>query len=160
MTEKEMIAWIAEAYDVFRRLPDPERRFLKPKMAAWPLYVRDAEEIAAMEKPHRTLTVPSAAQIDRAWQLLELFATHLNEYPIGAKVMWLQYGRGRTLSEISLALRKGQSRRGFSRTSLRRQRKAAMSVLLHYAHFSQSTAKTSRMDGLLSYVGGKRPVIT
>jgi hypothetical protein len=158
MTEKEMIEWIAEAYEVFRRLPDPERRFLKPKMAAWPMYVRDAEEIAAMEKPARTLVAPTAAAIDRAFELLDLFAEHLRDYPTGAKVLWLQYGRGLTLSEIAVALRRGRSRRGYSRTTLRRQRQSAMSVLL--AIFNKRVSRTARMDTLPSYAGVKRLIRT
>lgn len=156
MIEQEMIERITEAYDVFRRLPDPERRFLKQKMASWPVFVRDAEEIAAMEKPRVTLTVPSAAAIDRAWEVLGWFATHLRDHPIGAKVLWMQYGRGLTLSQVAIALRRG-ARRGFSRTNLRRQRDAAMAVLLSVATFIGQPDRTSSMDGSSVHRGAKRP---
>jgi hypothetical protein len=41
MTKAELIARIEEAEVVWRRLPDPDRRFRFGKMTSWPQYVRD-----------------------------------------------------------------------------------------------------------------------
>src|SRR5262245_7689957 len=44
MTRDELIARIGEAYETYRRLPDPDRRYRVTSMSSWPLFVRDAVE--------------------------------------------------------------------------------------------------------------------
>ena len=45
MTRDELIARIGEAYETYRRLPDPDRRYRVTSMSSWPLYVRDAVDV-------------------------------------------------------------------------------------------------------------------
>jgi hypothetical protein len=127
MTREELIARIGEAYDTYRRLPDPDRRFRLGLMSSWPLYVRDALEAYGYGEASVKLAAPSPAAIDRADQLLGWMAEHLVHYPIGAKLLWLTYGRGLTMGQCGVYLRKT---RGFRRSQAFEKRKAALDRLL------------------------------
>lgn len=127
MSRDELIARIGEAYETFRRLPDPDRRYRVTSMAAWPLYVRDAMESYGYGEVSVKLASPTPAAIDRADELIAWMAEHLVHYPIGAKLIWLTYGRGLTMAQCCVFLRKT---RGFSRRSAFDKRKVALERLL------------------------------
>ena len=83
MTRDELIARLGEAYETYRRLPDPDRRYRVTSMTSWPLYVRDAVEAYGYGEVNVRLAAPSPAAIDRADELLAWMAEHLVHYPIG-----------------------------------------------------------------------------
>ncbi len=105
MNKLDLIERITEAHDVLRRLPDPDRKFRFPKLASWPLFVRDMAEAYGYGEVKVRLAQPSPEAIDRADEVLGWFATHLNQYPKGAKACWLTYGRGLSLREAGKVMR-------------------------------------------------------
>lgn len=127
MTREELIARIAEAYETYRRLPDPDRKYRVAQMTSWPAYVRDAVESYGYGTVSVRLASPSPAAIDRADELMTWMAEHLIYHPIGAKLLWLTYGRGLTLSQCAVALR---GKKGFSRRTAMRRRQVALDRLL------------------------------
>jgi hypothetical protein len=127
MTRDELIARIGEAYETYRRLPDPDRRYRVTSMTSWPLYVRDAVEAYGYGEVSVRLAAPTPAAIDRADEMLAWMAEHLTHYPIGAKLIWLTYGRGLTMAQCCVYLRKT---RGFRRSQAFEKRKAALDRLL------------------------------
>jgi hypothetical protein len=127
MTREELIARIGEAYDTYRRLPDLDRRYRLSSMSSWPLYVRDAVEAYGYGNVSMKLAAPSPEAIDRADELLGFMAQHLVDYPIGAKLLWLTYGRGLTMAQCGVFLKKT---RGFRRSQAFNKRKSALDRLL------------------------------
>jgi hypothetical protein len=127
MTREELIARIGEAYETYRRLPDPDRRYRATSMSSWPLYVRDAVEAYGYGDVSVKLAAPSPGAIDRADELLGWMAQHLIHHPIGAKLLWLTYGRGLTMAQCCVYLHKT---RGFRRSQAFGKRKAALDKLL------------------------------
>jgi hypothetical protein len=126
VTRDELIARIGEAYEVYRRLPDPDRKYRVAKMATWPHYVREAADVA-MGYGYRGASEPrippSPRAIDRADELLGWFATILVAHPKGANALWLTYGSG-------LSLERAARRLKCSRMTIMRRRDAAMAMLL------------------------------
>src|SRR5262245_43796992 len=129
MTKEELIARIAEAYETYRRLPDPDRKYRVAKMASWPLYVRDIAEAYGYGDVGVRLAAPSPAAIDRADELLGWMAKYLTHYSMGAKLIWLTYGRGLALRECSRIIRRFRPR-GYSVARMSVMRRAALSALL------------------------------
>ena len=127
MTRDGLIARLGEAYETYRRLPDPDRRFRVSSMSSWPLYVRDAVEAYGYGEVSVKLAAPTPGAIDRADELLGWMAQHLVHYPVGAKLLWLTYGRGLTMAQCCVFLRKT---RGFRRSQAFEKRKAALDRLL------------------------------
>ena len=139
LNEAELIGWIGEAFEVFKRLPDPERKFLRARNGSWPAHVCEAVEGAYVQTPLR-MPPPTPAAIDRAVQLVEWMATHLRNYPVGTRLLWLTYGRGLSLGQCSVALRRMRGR-GNSKTALHNKRRAALSALLHGINLERSRMK-------------------
>jgi hypothetical protein len=128
MTRDDLIARIAEAYDVYRRLPDPDRTYRVAKMASWPTSVRDAVEAYGYGGIAIRLAAPSPGAIDRAEELLGWMVEHLVHHPIGAKLWWLTYGRGLTMSQCCVFLR---NTKGIKRRTIFHKRQVALEALLH-----------------------------
>lgn len=124
MTEPELIQRIQEAYDVQRRAYDPVGP--SRRMGYWPTPLREFADLVG-QPAKSVLGPPHPAAIDRAQEVLEWFASHLQLHPIGAKIIWLTHGRGLSLDQAQIAMRKG---RRVTREAVRLRRKAAMSALL------------------------------
>lgn len=96
-------------------------------MSSWPLYVRDAVEAYGYNQVSVKLPAPSPAAIDRADELLAWMAKYLQNHTIGAKLLWLSYGRGLTMPQCCVYLRK---HRGFKSRWGFKQRQIALDMLL------------------------------
>jgi hypothetical protein len=124
MDRGQLIERIREAHDVFRRLPDPEKRFLRPKYGTWPLFARDFVEAYGYNDARVRLSPPSPSEIDRAMETVDWFARYLSRNTIEAKVVWLCCGRGISFSQVAYVLR-------VSPTTVRRHRDAGIAVLVY-----------------------------
>lgn len=128
MHRDELIARIGEAYETYRRLPDPDRKYRVAQMTSWPQHVRDAVEAYGYGTVAVRLASPTPAEIDRAEELLDLMAQHLKLHPVGAKLLWLTYGRGLQMPQCLFLLKREGNRT--KRASAFSKRKVALEVLL------------------------------
>jgi hypothetical protein len=118
-----LIDRIAECYDVFRRLPDPERKYRLPQLSSWPTVIRDFMDAYGWSDVRVRMPPPSPAAIDRAEEVLAWFAAHLKDYPNGARALWLTCGRGLSLQQAAIVMHTGKS-------TVKDRRNAALTVLL------------------------------
>lgn len=128
MTRDELISRIGEAFETYRRLPDPDRKFRVAQMTIWPQFVRDAAESYGYGSVEVRLATASPAEIDRAEELLGWMAQFLKLYPIGAKLLWLSYGSGLRMPECIACLRREGVR--MSKRTAFSKRQVALDVLL------------------------------
>ena len=132
MTRDELIARLGEAYETYRRLPDPDRKYRVAQMTMWPQFVRDAAESYGYGQVAVKLATASPAEIDRAEELLGWMSQFLKLHPIGAKLLWLSYGCGLKMPECKYLLRK-EGKPMSLRTAFRK-REVAFGALLDGAN--------------------------
>ena len=124
MNRGDLITRIVEAYEVWRRVPDPELKYRKPKWGTWPLYVRDFAEAYGWHEARVVLVRPTIREIDRAEEVLDWFAEHLGEtYKKEAQACWLICGRGLSPSEAGYKMR-------VSAKTAKRKRDAGLGLLI------------------------------
>lgn len=128
MNRDELIARIGEAYETYRRLPDPDRKYRVAQMASWPQHVRDAVEAYGYGTVAVRLASPTPAEIDRAEELLGWMGDFLKLHPVGAKLLWLSYGRGLKMPQCVELLRREGVRIKRAHAFVKRQ--VALDVLL------------------------------
>jgi hypothetical protein len=128
MNETQLIAAITEAYEVYRRLPDPLRAQQRAKMAAClaAVRVRDLAEatvpdgrVRSQHRYRQRLTAPTgwSSRCRRTCRIT-----------LWARILWLTYGRGLTLGECSVALLHISGRGSADRKTTKRA--AALSALV------------------------------
>jgi hypothetical protein len=133
MTRDELILRIAEAFETYRRLPDPDRKYRVAQMTSWPSYVRDALEAYGYTEASVSPSRPTPAEIDRAEELLAWMRQHLSKhYSVGALLLWFSYGQGLTLPQC-LVLLKRKGHRMCRRTAWTK-RDVALGALLDGAN--------------------------
>lgn len=140
MTREDLIALIAEAYETYRAMPDPDRAYRRAQWTSWPVFVREVIEAYGYGEATVKLAAPTPAAIDRADKLLEAMAACLKNHVIGAKLIWFTFGRGLTLSECANFLRRT---RGWDRRRSWQRREVALRVLLTYCQSNGSDAKAA-----------------
>jgi DNA-directed RNA polymerase specialized sigma24 family protein len=124
MNKAELATRIEEAYWTWRILPDKDRRFLRAKMASWPVFVQQIMEAYGWHEVRRPDEPPNPDAIDRAEEVLGWFARHLMHHQDGAKSLWLTYGRGLSLSQTGHVMH-------CSKETVASRRRTATAVLLH-----------------------------
>jgi DNA-directed RNA polymerase specialized sigma24 family protein len=123
MNRSELTARIEEAYWTWRKLPDKERRFLRAKMASWPVFLQQITEAYGWNDARAPKEPPSPEAIDRADEVVGWFARHLREHPKGALSLWLVDGKGMSLSQVSVVMH-------CSKSAVASRRDRAIAVLL------------------------------